>query len=299
MTRVGVIGLGNIGGAIAANLVADGHDLTVADADPDRAAAVTGARAGDVAAVASAADITVTSLPTTEVVAEVAAAWAAAAPPGSILLDLSTSSPAGNRILAERLAATGHHLVEAPLTGGAVGARNRTLVFLVGGDDEPVARCRPLLDGLGRATFHLGPVGAATTMKLINSLLAFTCTWVSLEGLSLAAAAGLDLRTVVDVVRTGGASNFFIDRAVDGLDVRGRPTEFALALAAKDARLVEEVARSSGVPAPVAAAVSAVLADAVEQGLGDRDWSDIVLAAEARSGQALLLGPTPEAEVAE
>jgi len=296
---VGVIGLGNIGGAIAANLVADGHDLTVADADPDRAAAVTGARAGDVAAVASAADITVTSLPTTEVVAEVAAAWAAAAPPGSILLDLSTSSPAGNRILAERLAATGHHLVEAPLTGGAVGARNRTLVFLVGGDDEPVARCRPLLDGLGRATFHLGPVGAGATMKLVNSLLAFTCTWVSLEGLSLAAAAGLDLRTVVDVVRTGGASNFFIDRAVDGLDVRGRPTEFALALAAKDARLVEEVARSSGVPAPVAAAVSAVLADAVEQGLGDRDWSDIVLAAEARSGQALLLGPTPEAEVAE
>jgi len=299
VTRVGVIGLGNIGGAIAANLVADGHDLTVADADPDRAAAVTGARAGDVAAVASAADITVTSLPTTEVVAEVAAAWAAAAPPGSILLDLSTSSPAGNRILAERLAATGHHLVEAPLTGGAVGARNRTLVFLVGGDDEPVARCRPLLDGLGRATFHLGPVGAGATMKLVNSLLAFTCTWVSLEGLSLAAAAGLDLRTVVDVVRTGGASNFFIDRAVDGLDVRGRPTEFALALAAKDARLVEEVARSSGVPAPVAAAVSAVLADAVEQGLGDRDWSDIVLAAEARSGQALLLGPTPEAEVAE
>ena len=299
MTRVGVIGLGNIGGAIAANLVADGHDLTVADADPDRAAAVTGVRAGDVAAVASAADITVTSLPTTEVVAEVAAAWAAAAPPGSILLDLSTSSPAGNRILAERLAATGHHLVEAPLTGGAVGARNRTLVFLVGGDDEPVARCRPLLDGLGRATFHLGPVGAGATMKLVNSLLAFTCTWVSLEGLSLAAAAGLDLRTVVDVVRTGGASNFFIDRAVDGLDVRGRPTEFALALAAKDARLVEEVARSSGVPAPVAAAVSAVLADAVEQGLGDRDWSDIVLAAEARSGQALLLGPTPEAEVAE
>ena len=299
MTRVGVIGLGNIGGAIAANLVADGHDLTVADADPDRAAAVTGARAGDVAAVASAADITVTSLPTTEVVAEVAAAWAAAAPPGSILLDLSTSSPAGNQALAERLAATGHHLVEAPLTGGAVGARNRTLVFLVGGDDEPVARCRPLLDGLGRATFHLGPVGAGATMKLVNSLLAFTCTWVSLEGLSLAAAAGLDLRTVVDVVRTGGASNFFIDRAVDGLDVRGRPTEFALALAAKDARLVEEVARSSGVPAPVAAAVSAVLADAVEQGLGDRDWSDIVLAAEARSGQALLLGPTPEAEVAE
>ena len=298
MERVGVIGLGNIGGAIAANLVADGHDVTVADVDPARAAAIEGARAGDVAAVAAAGDITITSLPTPEVVAEVAAAWTAAAPAGTVLLDLSTSSPAGNRAIAERLAATGQHFVEAPLTGGAVGARNRTLVFLVGGDDEPVARCRPLLDGLGRATFHLGPVGAGTTMKLVNSLLAFTCSWVSLEGLSLAAAAGLDLRTVVEVVRTGGASNFFIDRAVDGLDVRGRPTEFALALAAKDARLVEEVAESAGIPAPVAAAVSAVLADVVDRGLGDHDWSDLVVAAEARAGRALVLGPVEPADPA-
>ena len=298
--RVGVVGLGNIGGAIAANLVADGHEVTMADADPTRAAAIAGAQASDVPAVAAASEITITSLPTPEVVAEVASAWAAAAPAGAILLDLSTSSPEGNRALADRLAVTGHHLVEAPLTGGAIGARQRTLVFMVGGDDEPVARCTPLLDRLGRATFHLGPVGAGTTMKLINSLLAFTCTWVSLEGLSLAAAGGLDLRTAVDVVRTGGASNFFIDRAVEGLDVRGRPTQFALALAAKDARLVEEVAAAAGIPTPVAAAVSAVLADAVERGLGDRDWSDLVVAAEARAGRDLVLGPPAEpAESAE
>jgi 3-hydroxyisobutyrate dehydrogenase-like beta-hydroxyacid dehydrogenase len=292
--RIGVIGLGNIGGAIAANLVADGHDVTVTDADPTRTAALDGAQAapvGDVAAVARASDITITSLPTPEDVAEVAGAWAEAAPAGAILLDLSTSSPAGNRELASRLAASGHHLVEAPLTGGAIGAQQRTLVFMVGGDDEPVARCRPLLDRLGRATFHLGPVGAGTTMKLVNSLLAFACTWVSLEGLSLADAAGLDLRTVVEVVRTGGASNFFIDRAVEGLDERGRPTQFALALAAKDARLVEDVAATAGIPAPVARAVSAVLADAVERGLGDRDWSDLVVAAEARAGRTLVLGP--------
>jgi 3-hydroxyisobutyrate dehydrogenase/2-hydroxymethylglutarate dehydrogenase len=291
---VGVIGLGNIGGAIAANLVADGHAVVVADADAERAAAIEGARTGDVAAVAAASEITLTSLPTPEIVASVAAEWAAAAPAGTILLDLSTSSPEGNRALAERLAATGHHLVEAPLTGGAIGAQRRALVFMVGGDDEPVARCRPLLDQLGRATFHLGPVGAGTTMKLVNSLLAFTCTWVSLEGLSLAAAAGLDLRTAVEVVRTGGASNFFIDRGVEGIDVRDRPTQFALALAAKDARLVEEVAAAAGIPAPVAAAVSSVLADAVERGLGDRDWSDLVVAAEVRSGHDIVLGPADE-----
>lgn len=290
MARVGVIGLGNIGGAVAANLVADGDDVVVADLDSARVGAVDGASGGDVAAVATASEITITSLPTPDDVAGVASAWAAAAPAGAILLDLSTSSPAGNRALAETLTATGHHFVEAPLTGGAIGARNRSLVFMVGGDDEPVARCGPVLDRLGRATFHLGPVGAGTTMKLVNSLLAFTCTWVSLEGLSLAAAAGLDLRSAVEVVRTGGATNFFIDRWVDGIDTRGRPPDFALTLAAKDARLIEEVAAASGIPAPVAAAVSGVLADALERGLGDHDWSDLVVAAEARAGRSLTLG---------
>ena len=289
MARVGVIGLGNIGAAVAANLLADGDEVVVADTDAGRASAIEGALVGTVAEAAANGEITITSLPTPEVVAEVAASWAAAAAPGAILLDLSTSSPEGNRALAATLTGTGHHFVEAPLTGGAVGAQNRKLVFMVGGDDEPVARCLPVLDRLGRATFHLGPVGAGSTMKLVNSLLAFTCTWVSLEGLSLAAAADLDLRTVVDVVRTGGASNFYIDRVVDGIDERGRPPQFALALAAKDARLIEEVAEAAGIPVPVARAVRAVLADAVDQGLGDHDWSDLVLAAEARAGRPLTL----------
>ena len=293
MARVGVIGVGNIGGAVAANLVADGHEVVVADADATRAAAVDGARAGTVADVAAASEITITSLPTPEVVAEVAAAWAAAAAPGSILLDLSTSSPEGNRALAATLAAGGHHFVEAPLTGGAIGAQKRGLVFMVGGDDEPVARCRPVLEQLGRATFHLGPVGTGTTMKLVNSLLAFTCTWASLEGLSLAAAAGVDLRTAVEVVRTGGASNFFIDRGVEGIDERGRPPHFSLTLAAKDARLIEEVADAAGIPVPVASAVRGVLVDALERGLGEHDWSDLVVAAEARAGRPLTLGPKP------
>lgn len=290
MEHVGVIGLGNIGGAIAANLVAEGHAVTVNDADPARAASIDGARAvADAAAVAAASEITITSLPTPEAVTQVAGEWAMAAARGTILLDLSTSAPATNRELARRLGTSGHHFVEAPLTGGAVGAQQRSLVFMVGGDDEPVARIRPLLDKLGRATFHLGPVGTGTTMKLANSLVAFACTWASLEALSLAAAAGLDLRTVVEVVRTGGASNFFIDRMVDGIDTRGRPPQFSLSLAAKDARLIEDLAAGGDIPAPVAGAISDVLADAVDRGLGDRDWSDLVRAAEARAGVTLRL----------
>jgi 3-hydroxyisobutyrate dehydrogenase-like beta-hydroxyacid dehydrogenase len=291
---VGAIGLGNIGGAVAANLVADGHDVTVFDADPGRVQALVDAGASgaaDAAAVGAASDITVTSLPTPDVVAAVAAEWASGAAPGSVLLELSTTSPEGNKALAEQLAQSGHHFVEAPLTGGAVGAQNRALVFMVGGDDDAVTRCMPLLEKLGRATFHLGPVGTGTTMKLINSLMAYSATWASLEGLSLAAAAGIDLRTCVDVVRTGGATNFFMEKWVDNLDSRGRPPQFALALAAKDARLVEEAGAATGVPAPIAAALAEVLADAVARGLGDHDWSDLVLVAEARAGRELRMGP--------
>ena len=292
MSRIGVIGLGNIGGALAANVVADGHDTVVFDADASRATALEGATAASsVADVAAACEITITSLPTPEVVAEVAEVWASAADAGSILLDLSTSDPASNRALAQQLAATGHHFVEAPLTGGAVGAEKRMLVFMVGGDDEPVARVRPVLEQLGRATFHLGPVGTGTTMKLVNSLLAFTCTWVSLEGLSMAAANRIDLRTAVEVVRTGGASNFFIDRMVENIGTRGRPPQFALALAAKDARLFDELAAASGVEAPVAAAMRSLMAEVVARGLGDHDWSDLVIAAEQASGVELTLRP--------
>lgn len=296
MTRVGVVGLGNIGGAIAANVVADGHALVVTDLDPQRAAGIEGATAaGTVGEVAAASEVTITSLPTPEVVAAVAAEWARAAAPGSILLDLSTTLPTGNQQIAEQLAASGHHFVEAPLTGGAIGAQNRSLVFMVGGEPEPVARVTPLLDQLGRATIHLGPVGTGTTMKLVNSLLAFACTWASLEALSMAVAGGIDVRQAVEVVRTGGASNFFIDRAVEGINQRGRPVQFALDLAAKDAGLIQEVAAGHGVSAAMAAAMVDVLGDIVQRGLGDHDWSDLVVAAEQRSGVELTIAPAADA----
>lgn len=295
MARVGVVGLGNIGGAIATNLVADGHDVVVHDIDASRAAAIDGAKAvTSVAEAGAAADITLTSLPTPDVVQAVAAEWASAAAPGSILLELSTTLPDSNRSIAAQLAATGHHFVEAPLTGGHVGAVNRGLVFMVGGDDEPVERCRPILEQLGRATFHVGPVGTGTTMKLANSLLAMACTWASFESLSLAAKAGIDLRTAVDVIRTAGVTNFYIDRGVEGINVRGKPAEFTLALAAKDAGLINEIAAATGVPAEIAQAARSLLDDAVARGLGDHDWTDLVLAAEARAGVELHLPPKDE-----
>jgi hypothetical protein len=105
---------------------------------------------------------------------------------------------------------------------------------------------RPLLDRLGRATFHVGALGLGNVAKLINSLMAFSATWISLEGLAVAAKAGIDIRMMIDVIRTGGAGNIFTDRMVEGINERGRPTQFSLALAAKDAGLLLEVAREHG-----------------------------------------------------
>ena len=277
----GVIGLGNIGGHIAANLVADGNDVVVHDVDADAMAALNGATAApDVATVGQLADVTLLSLPTPNVVVAVAAAWADAASPGSILVDLSTNSPALVRELGHRLAASGHHLVEAPLTGGSIGAEKRMLVFMVGGDDEPVARVLPVLGPLGRATYHVGELGLGNTMKLLNSLIAFTTTWVSLEGLAMATKAGIEVQRAVEILRTAGASNFFIDRQVETIDGRGRPTQFALELAAKDAGLFVEWGRTLGAPMPVGAAVKDVLDRAVANGLGGADWSELVAVAE-------------------
>jgi 3-hydroxyisobutyrate dehydrogenase-like beta-hydroxyacid dehydrogenase len=285
---IGVIGLGNIGRGIATNLVVDGNDVVVHDLDAAAMAAIEGATAvPDVAALARAADVTLLSLPTPDVVEAVAAAWAAAAAPGAVLVDLSTNSPVVVRELGERLASSGHHLVEAPLTGGAIGAEKRMLVFMVGGDDEPVARVVPVLEPLGRATFHVGPLGLGNTMKLLNSLIAFTTTWVSLEGLAMATKAGIALPKAVEILRTAGASNFFIDRQVETIDGRNRPTQFALELAAKDAGLIVDTGIEVEAPTPVGAAIKGVLDAAVLQGFGGADWSELVTFAERQADVAL------------
>ena len=285
---VGVIGLGNIGGSIAANLVADGHEVVVHDLDAAAMKAISGALpADDVESLATRCEITLLSLPTPDVVADVAASWAGGAARGSVLVDLSTNSPAVVRELGNRLAGSGHHLVEAPLTGGAIGAERRMLVFMMGGEDEPVSRVRPVLEPLGRATFHVGELGLGNTMKLLNSLIAFTTTLVSLEGLAFAAKAGIDVRLAVEILRTAGASNFYIDRQVETIDGRGRPTQFALALAAKDAGLIVESGESLGAPTPIGSAVRGVLDEVVAQGLGGADWSELVTFAEGQADVAL------------
>jgi 3-hydroxyisobutyrate dehydrogenase-like beta-hydroxyacid dehydrogenase len=297
MASIGVIGLGNIGGAIAANLIADSHTVTVFDSDGGRQAALTkaGARgAADAAAVGRASEITFTSLPTPAVFEAVATQWLDGAARDAILVDLSTNAPVTVRAVGARLAAAGRHLLEAPLTGGAPGAQARMLVFMVGGEPAVFERVRPVLERLGRATIRVGGLGLGNVAKLVNSLMAFSATWISLEGLAVAAKAGIDVRTMIDVIRTGGAGNIFTDRMVEGINERGRPTQFALALAAKDAGLLLEVAREHGVPTPAAAQVAQAFVAAVGAGLGERDFTDIVELIERQAAVQLRIAPKKE-----
>ncbi len=294
MSRVGVIGLGNIGGAIAANLIADGHEVVVYDTVAGRCEALAGKGAqvaSGAADVGARSEIAFTSLPNPAVMERVAGEWVTGAAPDSILVDLSTNAPTMVREVGAQLRAVGRYLLEAPLTGGAPGAQARMLVFMVGGEPAVFARCRPLLDKLGRAVFHIGELGLGNVAKLVNSLMAFSATWVSLEGLAVASKAGIDLRTMIDVIRTGGAGNIFTDRMVEGINERGRPTAFSLALAAKDAGLLLDVARENGVPTPAAAQIAQAFVAAVAAGLGERDFTDIVELIERQAGVALHLAP--------
>jgi 3-hydroxyisobutyrate dehydrogenase len=152
-------------------------------------------------------------------------------------------------------------------------------------------RVRPLLDRLGRASFHMGALGLGNVAKLVNSLIAFQATWGSLEVLAVASKVGIDLRTMVDVVRAGGAGNVFTERMVEGINQRRRPAQFALGLAAKDAGLFVDLARQAGVPVPVSAQVAQALVAAVAAGLGERDFTDLVELVERSAGVKLELAP--------
>ncbi|HMD46969.1 MAG TPA: NAD(P)-dependent oxidoreductase [Acidimicrobiales bacterium] len=295
---LGVIGLGHIGGPVCANLVADGHRVTAYDVDPGRLAELTelGALAADgPSQVARAADITLLSLPSPAIMAAVAGDWLeGAAETDKILVDLTTNSPATVRAVGAQLAGAGTHLVEAPLTGGAPGAQARQLFFILGGDADQVAAVTPLLDTIGRGSCHLGPLGCGNVGKLVNSLMAFTTQWVALEGLALAARHDIDLRQLVEMIRTTRGSTSYFERRVEEIAERGRPTEFAMDLAAKDAGLMLEVGRDAGVPLPVASAIHEVLVLAKAQGLGSADISDLVEVMERTVNVTLELRP-PEA----
>ncbi|GAA4633760.1 NAD(P)-dependent oxidoreductase [Actinoallomurus vinaceus] len=265
--KLGFIGLGHMGGPMCRNLLAAGYDVAVYDVRRDAAAEHERLGATWAACPAEAGagrDAVITMLPTPRHVEAVLLGPGGlldALAPGAVWIDMSTSVPE----VADRVRALadgrGVHVLDAPVSGMAAGARAGTLQIFVGGDPEVVERARPVLDVLGdpERVMRVGGHGAGYTVKLMINLLWFAHLVATTEVLSIGTGAGVDLAVLRDALLASPAASNFLDRDVLSVLRDGDYDEsFALALACKDLGLAVDLAREVKVPAELSALVEQV-----------------------------------------
>jgi 2-hydroxy-3-oxopropionate reductase len=280
--RIGFIGLGVMGKPMARNLIRAGHQLVVHSrtrADADELAADGATVAATPREVAEQAGVTILMLPDSPQVREVLEGengLLAGAATGSLVVDMTTCSPVVTRELAGECDERGVAWVDAPVSGGDVGAREATLSIMAGGSEEDVARARPLFEALGRTIVHVGPVGSGQVVKACNQVVvALTIEAVS-EALVLGSKAGVDPSTIITVLSGGLAANRV-------MEVRGRnflehdfTPGFRAELHHKDLGIALQTAREYGVTLPNTAAVDQMLQVLRSRGRGDRDHSALL-----------------------
>ena len=287
--RVGFIGTGTIGAPMAKRLLDAGHALVVCDRVEAATAPLVAAgakRAETPREVAAACRAVFTSLPGPPEVEEVvtgAGGLLEGARPGDVHVDLSTSAFDAVRRLHAREAKAGVHLIDAPVSGGAMGAVQGTLTVMASGEHAAFERVEPLLRAFGKNVFHLGEPGNGTLTKLVNNAI-FLCGGLLLqETFTMAAKAGLDPGRLLEVVLVSsgaayaGMAKLLLGRRFDN-------AFFQLALAEKDVSLALASARGLGVPMPVTAAAHETYARAVAMGLGKKLFAATLLAVEDAAG---------------
>jgi 3-hydroxyisobutyrate dehydrogenase len=288
--RIGFVGLGTMGAAMAANLAGRGFSVTGWNRTPGRPEAAVAAGvvvAGSLAELAGAADtvvICVSDTPDVEAVLFGDEGLAAVLQPGRLVIDCSTIAPAASRAIAERLGANGIRFVDAPMSGGSEGARNATLAFFVGGDASDVERARPVLEAMGRTVTHVGPVGSGQAVKAVNQVvLAGTYLGVA-EGMVLALKAGLDPGQVAESLGGGAAQSWVLANRSGRMIANDYPLGFRTSLHLKDLAIALDLARSIGATLPVAALAAQLEAGLVAEGHGDEDISNLARAIRRLSG---------------
>ena len=212
---------------------------------------------------------------------------------GALLVDLSTIAPAQSRSFGERLAAKGIHFVDAPVGGSVEAARNGKLVAFVGGSAEDVERARPFLANFARRIEHLGPVGAGTSMKLVNNLLTMTYVAVAAEALTLAEGLGLERRRTLDLLLDGNGYTRLLEQKRIAFEERRYPPQFQLRLADKDLRLIADAAKGAGREARIAREAQRMVHEGVRAGRGAEDFSAVFESALVRRARGS--GPPPAA----
>lgn len=254
--RVGYIGLGIMGAPMAAHLLRAGYPLRVFNRTATKAAALVAAGAvacETPAAVASGCDVlllNVTDTPDVEAVLFGAEGAATALARGTVVVDFSTISPGATRGFATRLAKPGVAFLDAPVTGGQVGAQNATLTIMVGGDAAAFARVRPLLEVVGKKIVHVGPSGAGQALKACNQILCAVNMIGVCEALLLAKRSGLDLALALETLGTGAGGSWAWTQLGAKLVAGDLQPAFMIALMQKDLRIVQDAAQRMGVPLP-------------------------------------------------
>jgi 3-hydroxyisobutyrate dehydrogenase len=287
MTTIGFVGLGNMGGGMAANLVKAGHvvqafDLSQAALD---AAVAAGCRACDTAVAAvQNVDAVVTMLPNGGIVdAFYHDHVFGHAPATAILIDCSTIDVGTAQSVANDAGDGGYAMVDAPVSGGIAAAAAGTLTFMVGGSHEATERARPILEAMGKAVIHAGASGAGQAAKICNNMILGATMAVTTEAFTLAAALGLDAQAFYDIASVSSGQSWSLTSycPVPGVGPvtpadRGYEGGFATALMLKDMRLALDAAQLAGTAVPVATRAAARYQAAADAGQGSRDFSVII-----------------------
>jgi 2-hydroxy-3-oxopropionate reductase len=293
MIRVGYIGLGLMGKSMARNILKAGFPLVVHNRSKgavDELAAEGAVAASSPADVARQADVVFTNLPDSpdvELVALGPDGVIEGAREGLIFVDNSTIKPASARLIAEKLAEKGVLALDAPVSGGDIGARDGTLTIMVGGPAEALEQVMPIFQAMGKKITHIGAAGSGQIAKAANQIMVAAQMVALGELLVFAQKAGADPVKVIEAIKGGAAQCWTLDTKPQRLFAGNRKPGFKARMQAKDLNIVMESAREFGVPLPSAAVHSQLFNAMSAQGWGDLDNSAVVGMLELLSGQKI------------
>ncbi len=287
--KIGFIGLGNMGGPMAANLSAAGHDVTGFDV---AGVTVEGTAQAETAAKAAAgADVVITMLPNGAILRSVADEIIPAMQPGAVLLDCSTVDVDSARAVAAQAEAAGLGALDAPVSGGVGGATAGTLTFMVGGSDDAFAKAKPLFDIMGQKAVHCGPSGNGQAAKICNNMILGVTMIATCEAFALADKLGLDRQAMFDVVSTSSGYSWSMNAYCPAPGIgpkspadNGYQPGFAADLMLKDLRLSQQAATSADADTPMGQAAMELYQRFVEEEDGSgKDFSAMLPRFEART----------------
>jgi len=288
--RVGFVGLGAMGRPMAQHLVDAGFPLVVhsRSAGPvDQLVAAGAERATSPADVAARSDVVITMLPDTpdvEIVLFGDGGVAEAVSAGALVVDMSTIDPIATRAFAERLSSQAVGMLDAPVSGGTVGAEGATLSIMVGGPDEALERALPLFEAMGKTIVHVGSAGAGQVTKACNQLAIAGTLEAVAEALVLARKAGVDPAKVREALLGGFASSRVLEVHGERMLTGNFTPGFRSTLMLKDVRIVQSAAEAMGVSVPGLVAVAGELERLVAEGAGELDYAALVKVREEDAG---------------